>query len=52
MPLTKVAAAQAAKQFEVVVQLAIGWDILTKCLYSEKKNKKILPRSGQGPCGG
>jgi len=51
VPLTKRAAAQAAKQFEVAVQLAIGWDILTPSLHSEKENKKILSRSGQGACG-
>ena len=52
IPLTKTAASQAAKQFEVAAQLAIGWDILTMSLHSEKENKKILHRFGQGPCGG
>jgi hypothetical protein len=52
IPLTKTAASQAAKQFEVAALLAIGWDILTLSLHSEKENKKILHRFGQGPCGG
>ena len=52
VPLTKRAASQAAKQFEVAVQLAIGSDILTMSLHSEKENKKILHSFGQGPCGG